>query len=164
MRVSSTSRADSKNFGSSDKVRKPWAMGAPKGPCFARSTSMWIHWWSPVASAKRFTCCWVTVIQSLTATSSPTHAARSESFWKVRIPRNVARHAAAWRRLRVEPAGNALPLLQVALHLAGRQVEQGQAARGQVHVVLRGPQEAEHGQAQVVDELLQLVRGDRALV
>jgi hypothetical protein len=31
---------------------KPWAMGAPNGPAFARSGSTWIHWWSLVASAK----------------------------------------------------------------------------------------------------------------
>src|ERR1700688_83644 len=33
-------------------------MVAPKGPDAARSGSTWIHWWSPVASANRFTCSW----------------------------------------------------------------------------------------------------------
>src|SRR5580700_4134067 len=40
-------------------------MGPPKGPLFARSTSTWIHWWSPVASANRLTCSWVIRCQSL---------------------------------------------------------------------------------------------------
>ena len=77
MRDSTTSTPASKIFGSSDSVRKPCAIGAPKGPALARSTSTWIHWWSPVASANWFTCSCVTVIQSLVATCWPTQAARS---------------------------------------------------------------------------------------
>ena len=34
-------------------------MATPKGPLLARSGSTWIHWWSSVASAKRFTRSWV---------------------------------------------------------------------------------------------------------
>ena len=61
----------------------PWAhkalddVGAPKGPDLARSTSTWIHWWSPVASANWLIRSWVTWTQSLTATSWPTSAASS---------------------------------------------------------------------------------------
>ena len=52
--------------GPSERVRYPWAMGPPKGlSAFARSASMWIHWWSPVASANRFTRSWVISIHSL---------------------------------------------------------------------------------------------------
>ena len=41
-------------------------MGPPKGlSAVARSTSTWIHWWSPVASAKRSTRSWVISIQSV---------------------------------------------------------------------------------------------------
>jgi len=39
--------------GKSESVRKPWAIGPPKGDSFlALSGSIWIHWKSPVASAK----------------------------------------------------------------------------------------------------------------
>src|SRR3954454_1323172 len=53
-----TMRICGSNAGASDSVRYPWAMGPPNGPSFARSGSTWIHWWSPVASAKRsiFSC------------------------------------------------------------------------------------------------------------
>src|SRR5215207_10684469 len=48
-------------------------MGPPKGlSALARSTSTWIHWWSPVASANRSTCSWVTSCQSLLPSSVPT--------------------------------------------------------------------------------------------
>src|ERR1035437_2667536 len=58
--------------GSSDRVRKPCAMVRPKGPCAARSASRWIHWWSPVASAKALICSCVTMCHSLRPSSSPT--------------------------------------------------------------------------------------------
>ena len=83
MRDSTTCSEDSKKRGSSDSVRKPCAIGAPKGPARARSTSTWIHWWSPVASANWLTCSWVTVVQSLMATSWPTRAASSDKVWNV---------------------------------------------------------------------------------
>ena len=39
-------------FGIRAKVKNPWATVPPKGDSLAaRSTFMWIHWWSPVASA-----------------------------------------------------------------------------------------------------------------
>jgi len=43
MRDSVTSIDSSKKRGSSDSFRKPCAIGAPKGPALARSTSTWIH-------------------------------------------------------------------------------------------------------------------------
>src|SRR5271156_6502630 len=43
----------------------------------ARSTSTWIHWWSPVASAKVLTRSWVTSSQSDTPTSVPTRRGSS---------------------------------------------------------------------------------------
>src|SRR5690348_6784882 len=47
-------------------------MGPPKGLSFlARSTSTWIHWWSPVASATRSTASCVTSYQSLLPSSWP---------------------------------------------------------------------------------------------
>ena len=54
------------------------AMLVPNGPCAARCGSTWIHWWSPVASANRSICAWVTSTQSVTATSCPTQEATSE--------------------------------------------------------------------------------------
>src|SRR3954469_16330594 len=59
-------------------VRKPCATVRPNGPAAARSGSVWIHWWSSVASAKTSMRCWSTVTQSLVPRSSPT-AARSSS-------------------------------------------------------------------------------------
>src|SRR5688500_1165817 len=53
-------------------------MGPPKGLSrLARATSTWIHWWSSVASAKRFTRCWVTSTQSLVPSSLPLYEGRS---------------------------------------------------------------------------------------
>src|SRR6266850_7236355 len=46
----------------------------------ARSTSTWIHWWSPVASANWSMRSCVTSSQSLTTTSCPTFAANSSRF------------------------------------------------------------------------------------
>jgi hypothetical protein len=42
MRVWVTCKAEAKNWGNKDKVKKPCAIGAPKGPALARSGSMWI--------------------------------------------------------------------------------------------------------------------------
>src|ERR671916_1761019 len=54
-------------------------MGPPNGLSrVALSTSTWIHWWSPVASANRSTRSWVTSNQSLVPSAVPT-AARSSS-------------------------------------------------------------------------------------
>src|ERR1700704_161397 len=55
-----------------DRVQYPWAIVPPKGPFWARSVSTWIHWWSPVASAKALISSWVTVCQSPTRVSLPT--------------------------------------------------------------------------------------------
>ena len=46
--------ARSRTSTASESVRKPWAIGPPNGPSFARSGSTWIHWWSSVASANVF--------------------------------------------------------------------------------------------------------------
>ena len=57
----------------SDSVRKPCATGPPKGECFfAFSTSTWIHWWSPVTSAKVLIRTWSTVIGAEAPKSWPT--------------------------------------------------------------------------------------------
>src|SRR5438105_7482294 len=55
-----------------DRVQYPCAIVPPKGPFLARSVSTWIHWWSPVASAKALISSWVTVCQSPTRVSLPT--------------------------------------------------------------------------------------------
>ena len=46
-------------------------MVPPKGPSLAFSTSTWIHWWSPVASANWSTRSWVISTQSVVPISSP---------------------------------------------------------------------------------------------
>src|SRR5690349_1434704 len=166
MRDSTTSSAASKKRGSSDSVRKPWAIGPPKGPALARSTSTWIHWWSPVASANWFTCSCVMVIQSLTATSWPTQAARSWSVWNVFLvmrgilARRPAARLSALRQPRssaFEPVADRLPLRQVALHPARRDVEQREPARRELHVVLGVAQLAQYRHAKAGDELVQPV-------
>ena len=58
---------------SSDSVRKPWATGPPKGlSARARATSTWIHWWSPVTSAKPSMRSWPTVTGAEAPKSWPT--------------------------------------------------------------------------------------------
>src|SRR4051812_41229572 len=59
-------------------------MVPPNGPALARSSSTWIHWWSSVASANRFTRAWSTSIQSLVPSSSPTAASSCSMSVKVR--------------------------------------------------------------------------------
>ncbi len=49
----------------------------------ARSASMWIHWWSPVASAKRLTRSWVTSSHALLPRSFPARALISSSPFAV---------------------------------------------------------------------------------
>src|SRR6476661_6920402 len=160
MRVPPIAIALSKNLGSSDSVRKPCAIGPPNGPALAFSTSTWIHWWSPVAWANRLTCSWVTVIQSLVATSWPTSAGRSASEAMVLMPALYGRP----ERSVVQPATEPAPLLQVAFDAARRDVEQREAARRQVHIFLGRPQFAQHRQAQSLDEGLQLVGRDGAAI
>src|SRR5690348_14412303 len=62
-------------------------MVPPKGPSLARSTSTWIHWSSPVASAKSSTRCWVISTQSVTPISWPATASSSAKVVKVRTRR-----------------------------------------------------------------------------
>ena len=56
-------------------------MVLPPGISFlARSTSTWIHWWSPVASANLSIISWVTVSHSDGPSSLPTCWSRSWGF------------------------------------------------------------------------------------
>src|ERR1700712_3533624 len=60
-------------------------MGPPKGLSFlARSTSTWIHWWSPVESANLLTMSWVISTQSLVPSVSPWASSHSCALVKVR--------------------------------------------------------------------------------
>src|SRR3954447_17184351 len=78
MTVSSMVSTCASSGTSSESVRYPCAIGPPNGlSFFARSTSTWIHWWSPVASAKRVTASWVTSCQSLLPRSVPTRVGSS---------------------------------------------------------------------------------------
>src|SRR3990167_682467 len=166
MRTSVTVMALSKNCGISDSVRNPCAMGAPNGPALARSTSTWIHWWSPVAWANRLMCSWVTVTHALVATCWPTRAESSARVAKVVMPSTVAsRNAAACppgdkpvrSLLRVQPLADRLPLRQIALYPPRRHVKHREAARGELDVVLCVAHKAQHRQAQAVDKGVQLV-------
>src|SRR5919197_6758913 len=54
-------------------------MVVPKGPSLARSTSTLIHWWSPVASANRFTCSWVISSHAVSPNWVPTACTTSST-------------------------------------------------------------------------------------
>ena len=54
-------------------------MVVPNGPCAARSGSVWIHWWSPVASANVLIRSCDTSNQSLSPTWLPIAALSSSS-------------------------------------------------------------------------------------
>src|ERR1019366_2621274 len=149
MRVSLTANALALISGKSESVRKPCAIVVPKGPDRARSRSRCIHWWSPVASANSWMRSCVTSIQSLTPSSSPTRCFNSASVAKLLISS-------------VHPDDDRCPLLAVALEAHGGDVPERQAVRRQVHVVLRVTQEPEQGHAHRIEEVAQLVGGDRA--
>src|SRR4051794_6068393 len=68
----------SRKLSQRQSVRLPWAMVVPKGLSFlARSTSTWIHWWSPETSANLSMSSWVTSRQSLGPIGWPTSALSS---------------------------------------------------------------------------------------
>src|SRR5829696_1028603 len=67
-------------------------MVPPNGVSFARSGSTWIHWWSPVASAKASMSFWVTSCQSETPSSSPSACLSSSSPVMVRMAGTVSGH------------------------------------------------------------------------
>src|SRR5687768_10222031 len=91
-------------------------MGPPKGDsAVARSTSTWIHWKSPVASAKVFTCSWVTVVHSLKPRCVPT-AVRTAS-----IPSKVVTAMSSSSPSRVLGAGGDDLARQVAGVVAGKE-------------------------------------------
>src|SRR5215217_1128483 len=70
-------------------------MVPPKGVSFARSGSTWIHWWSPVASAKASMSFWDTSCQPETPSSSPSACLSSSSPVMVRIAGTLCTHYVA---------------------------------------------------------------------
>src|ERR1700754_1602383 len=75
-----------------------------KGPFAARFGSVWIHWWSPVASANWSTCCWVTFIHSVVPSCCPTSLSRSAGSSKTVVIQDLSRcsvlqHISAGSRL-----------------------------------------------------------------
>ena len=60
-------------------------MVPPKGPSLAFSTSTWIHWWSPVASANWSTRSWVISTQSVVPISSPAADSMSSNELNTRM-------------------------------------------------------------------------------
>src|SRR5512133_48043 len=69
MTASLTDTTSLNSIGSIESVRYPCATVVPNGPFAAASGSTWIHWWSPVASAKRLICSCVISCQSLVPSS-----------------------------------------------------------------------------------------------
>src|SRR5918995_2644139 len=70
-------------------------MVPPNGVSFARSGSTWIHWWSPVTSAKASMSAWVISCQSETPSSSPVACLSSSSPVMVRMAGTVCTHYVA---------------------------------------------------------------------
>src|SRR5215210_2480013 len=67
-----------RKLSSRQRVRLPCAIVVPNGlSVFARSTSTWIHWWSPETSANLSMSSWVTSRQSLGPIVWPTSALSS---------------------------------------------------------------------------------------
>src|SRR6476620_9899295 len=74
------------SVGISESESSPCAIVFPPGDSrAARSTSMWIHCSSPVASANLLIRSWVISIQSLTPTSVPTAALSSSNPLNIRM-------------------------------------------------------------------------------
>src|SRR5262249_45030711 len=79
-------RVAAESRGRSERVRKPCATVVLKGLSRrARSTSVWIHWWSPVSSAKSSMIFWVTSNSSLQGPNSAEIFLRSASTSSNRI-------------------------------------------------------------------------------
>src|SRR3954468_4006851 len=74
-----TVHSSPRNGAHSAIVRYPWAMVPPNGPAFAASTSTWIHWWSPVASANPSIRPWSIVVHSVAPRSVPAAAVSAAS-------------------------------------------------------------------------------------
>src|SRR4029453_18140017 len=105
------------------RVRLPWAIVVPNGLSFlARSTSTWIHWWSPVTSANLSMSSWVTSRQSLGPMVCPTSAFSSSiPFTVVGVLMGRSISAVVVPGLRVQSVGE--PLLPAAQYglAVGRQ-------------------------------------------
>src|SRR3954467_7072007 len=93
-----------------DIVRYPWAIVPPNGPAFAASTSTWIHWWSPVASANRSIRSCPMVVHSVTPRSVPTAAVSAASESKC--------IAAVWQKHPRGPGVGTGTVEHMARHLA----------------------------------------------
>src|SRR5215210_1427427 len=66
LKPASALKSWSRKLSQRHSVRLPWAIVVPNGlSFFARSTSTWIHWWSPDTSANLSMSSWVTSRQSL---------------------------------------------------------------------------------------------------
>src|SRR5829696_2746919 len=78
LKPSSALKSCSRKLSQRQSVRLPWAIVVPNGlSFFARSTSTWIHWWSPETSANLSMSSWVTSRQSLGPMVWPTSALSS---------------------------------------------------------------------------------------
>src|SRR3954452_2967900 len=93
-------------------------MVPPNGVWRARSWSTWIHWWSPVTSAKVFTSFCVTSCQSETPRSSPSACLSSSSPVIVRMAADHNRIEGAGAPVAARAAALILPR-HVAAALGG---------------------------------------------
>src|SRR3954447_7829163 len=117
-------------------------MVPPNGVSFARSTSTWIHWWSPVTSANVSTSFWVTSCQSEVPSVSPSACLSSSSPVIVRMaghhtsrragPAFAVRHARATLPRLLLRAGQGQGRGGAAGQRAARLGQPGAVVRGQV--------------------------------
>src|SRR5919108_6556163 len=78
LKPSSAVKSSARKLSQRQSVRLPWAIVVPNGlSFFARSTSTWIHWWSPETSANLSMSSWVISRQSLGPMVWPTSALSS---------------------------------------------------------------------------------------
>src|SRR5215213_9187948 len=84
LKPASAMKSCSRKLSHRQSVRLPWAIVVPNGlSFFARSTSTWIHWWSPDTSANLSMSSWVTSRQSLGPMVCPTSALSSSTPFTV---------------------------------------------------------------------------------
>src|SRR5215212_20859 len=123
LKPASAMKSCSRKLSHRQSVRLPWAIVVPNGlSFFARSTSTWIHWWSPDTSANLSMSSWVTSRQSLGPIVSPmSPLSSSMPFTVVGALMRRSISAAVMPRLRPQRrAERALAALEDRLSMRGQ--------------------------------------------
>src|SRR5512133_3029524 len=123
MTASLTDTISLSSIGSIDRVRYPCATVVPNGPFAAASGSTWIHWWSPVASAKRLICSCVISCQSLVPSSRSPDCSSSSIVSVVAISSSFLPHRlTAGLMHRGEHSGRRCPVWEAVAELLQQRV------------------------------------------